>query len=70
MIKKVMHVILFCFISKLKQSVLCNKAFTLSNMGAIRAYFRKRKHLGIRCFINIALFEKNVFLNISETYQK
>ena len=61
---------LFCFILKLKQSILCNKAFALSNMGAIRACFRKRKHLGIRRFVNSALFEKNVFLNISETYQK
>ena len=41
----------------------------VTNFTSFRACFKKIKHSGIRRFIKSALFEKNVFLNINETYQ-
>ena len=48
--------------------LLCRNVWRLKG---IRAYFRKKKRLGIRYFNKNALFEKkNIFHNMNETYQK
>ena len=51
---------------KYKSGVIVGKY----NLGTSRACFKKIKRSGIGRFVKSVLFEKNIFLNISETYQK